>query len=140
MSGWRIENNQFTDCQTGSFIGGGRRNIVRDNTYINCDTAQHLDNRGMNWQKGSSTCTTVNEPLHGTCNPGGATWMTTLAPAASEWSARFPEMVQMLKQKVPLGPPVLNQIVGNKYCKCGQYFRKVLLYHDHGDIVVIYNA
>ena len=58
MSGYMIYNNTFTNCHVGSFIGGGRRNQVFDNSYHNCSTAVHEDNRGMSWQK--SECSPVS--------------------------------------------------------------------------------
>ena len=51
MSGYTIEGNQFFNCQCGSFIGGGRRNTIQNNTYYDCDLCVHIDNRGMNWMK-----------------------------------------------------------------------------------------
>merc|ERR1711994_372178 len=84
MSGWNIINNSFIDCQVGSFIGGGRRNKVINNYYEHCDTAQHIDNRGMNWQKSSCDCSEVCKPLTCGCDPGGAEWMVTKSPAAAE--------------------------------------------------------
>lgn len=51
MSGYLIYNNTFSNCHVGSFIGGGRRNQVFNNSYHNCSTAVHEDNRGMSWQK-----------------------------------------------------------------------------------------
>ena len=45
-----IYNNTFINCHAGSFIGGGRRNQVLNNTYYNCSLAVHVDNRGMTWQ------------------------------------------------------------------------------------------
>ena len=51
MSGYFIYNNSFTNCHVGSFIGGGRRNRVFNNRYVNCSTAVHVDNRGMGSQK-----------------------------------------------------------------------------------------
>jgi hypothetical protein len=68
MSGWTIEDNRFVDCQTGSFIGGGRDNVVRRNYYESCDTAQHLDDRGLGWQKGDCDCDAVCKPLSGGCS------------------------------------------------------------------------
>ena len=50
MSGYMIYNNTFINCHAGSFIGGGRRNQVLNNTYYNCSLAVHVDNRGMTWQ------------------------------------------------------------------------------------------
>lgn len=46
MSGYTIFNNTFDDCQVGMFVGGGRRNIVLNNSYRACDTAVHFDSRG----------------------------------------------------------------------------------------------
>ena len=58
MSGFEIYNNTFIDCQKGTFVGGGRRNLVYNNYYEDCDDAVHLDNRGLNWMK--SWCQKVN--------------------------------------------------------------------------------
>ena len=58
MSGYEIYNNTFKNCYVGTFIGGGRRNIVHNNQYYNCTTAVHEDNRGLTWQK--SECNPVS--------------------------------------------------------------------------------
>ncbi len=50
MSGASVYNNTFFDCQTGAFVGGGRYNLVKFNTFEQCDTAIHVDDRGLNWQ------------------------------------------------------------------------------------------
>jgi hypothetical protein len=80
MSGWDIWNNTFYNCTTGSFIGGGEHNRVHDNYYQECDTAQHFDNRGMNWQGGGWNCTQANcypgtndGPEKCQCNPAAVT-------------------------------------------------------------------
>ena len=52
MSGYTIHDNLFENCYVGSFIGGGRRNKVYSNKYINCTrSAVHVDDRGLTWQK-----------------------------------------------------------------------------------------
>lgn len=33
-SGWQIEDNYFESTTRCMFIGGGRQNIVRNNTYV----------------------------------------------------------------------------------------------------------
>mmetsp|Transcript_24813 Transcript_24813/g.44146 ORF Transcript_24813/g.44146 Transcript_24813/m.44146 type:complete len:250 (-) Transcript_24813:370-1119(-) len=119
MSGWTIENNSFIDCQVGSFIGGGRRNIVRHNNYVKCDTAQHIDNRGMNWEKGSDTCNDVSPPFKTTCNPGAAQWMITKGPASALWRKLWPELEQI--QQDHLGLPARNVIANNTFCDCGRF-------------------
>ena len=35
-AGWLIENNVFESCPQGVYLNGGRENIVRRNTFINC--------------------------------------------------------------------------------------------------------
>lgn len=119
MSGWNIINNSFIDCQVGSFIGGGRRNKVINNYYEHCDTAQHIDNRGMHWQKDSCDCSEICKPLTCACDPGGAEWMVTKSPAAAEWSQRFPEMTTIRHDHLCI--PVHNEIMNNTYCKCGRF-------------------
>ena len=100
MSGWEIADNLFINCQVcdkrqlrhlsipdttltpvqiGSFIGGGRDNIVRGNRYEHCDTAQHIDNRGLNWEKAACDCASspACDPGGGNCgcNGAGARWV-----------------------------------------------------------------
>ena len=35
------------------FVGGGRDNIIRNNSCSNAGTCLHLDDRGLNWQHAS---------------------------------------------------------------------------------------
>ena len=120
MSGWSITNNTFLNCQIGSFIGGGRRNVITGNYYEKCDTAQHFDNRGMNWQLKSDNCTEVCEPLSGCdCNTGAAKWMVTKAAAAKTWSRRWPYLGDIAHDSLAL--PAHNVLANNTYCNCGQY-------------------
>ena len=111
MSGWSIFENSFLNCQIGSFIGGGRRNIVRDNYYERCDTAQHLDNRGMNWENSATNCTTIGKPFSNTCNTGAAIWMVTESPAAKTWASRFPYLSSIEKDRLCM--PAYNNISNN---------------------------
>jgi hypothetical protein len=121
MSGWNVTNNTFLNCQIGSFIGGGRRNTVTGNYYEHCDTAQHLDNRGMGGQQGVTNCTAVCEPLSSgcSCNTGAAEWMVTQSVGAAKWEARFPFLKTIRTDR--LGQPAYNTITGNTYCKCGKF-------------------
>ena len=86
-----------------------------------CDTAQHLDNRGMGWQKGSTHCDAVCAPLAAgcQCNTGAAEWIATKAPAAAEWARRWPYLLTIGKDRT--GLPAYNDISGNTYCKCGKF-------------------
>ena len=122
MSGWSITSNAFVNCQIGSFVGGGRRNVVTGNYYEKCDTAQHLDNRGMNWEKSSAMCTApACEPLVTgcQCNPSAAEWMVTVAPAAATWATRFPYLNATGTDKP--GLPAYNIVSMNSYCNCGTF-------------------
>jgi hypothetical protein len=86
-----------------------------------CDTAQHIDDRGLNWEKSAAVCSAVCEPLTGgcNCNPGCGTWMATKAPAADTWARRFPWLMGTLTDRP--GQPAYNNISNNTYCKCGQF-------------------
>ena len=120
MSGWRIEGNSFDNCQVGSFIGGGRRNIVVGNRYVRCDTAQHIDNRGMSWQKGSCDCDGAARPLGASqCDTGSALWMLSNASAAALWRERFPEMATVGMDR--RCQPAYNAVENNTFCACGKF-------------------
>eukprot|EP00040_Diaphanoeca_grandis_P010137 m.51911 g.51911 ORF g.51911 m.51911 type:complete len:787 (-) comp21518_c0_seq1:23-2383(-) len=119
MSGWTIENNSFIDCQVGSFVGGGRRNIIVGNYYEGCDVAQHIDNRGQNWENSAAKCSEVGIPFNCTCNPGAALWMISEAPAHAEWLSRFPFLADALSDRP--GLPYGNVIANNTYCNCGTF-------------------
>ena len=120
MSYWTITNNTFENCQVGSFIGGGRGNVVQHNSYVRCDTAQHLDDRGLNWQHGSCDCASACEPLSGCqCDTGAVKWMLTQAPAAKAWASRFPALVSVSADR--LCQPTGNIISHNRFCQCGKF-------------------
>ena len=91
------------------------------NYYEQCDTAQHLDNRGMGGQAGNTNCTLICEPLSSgcQCNTGAAEWMVTKASAAAQWDARFPYLKNIPTDR--LGQPAYNAITDNTFCKCGQF-------------------
>ena len=40
-SGWTIEDNTFDTINMCMFIGGGRQNVVRRNTFRNCTVRPH---------------------------------------------------------------------------------------------------
>ena len=48
-SGWLVRDNEFADTQACMFIGGGRQNVVINNTFRNCTVPLHLDARGLGW-------------------------------------------------------------------------------------------
>ena len=49
MSGWDFYRNTIINATLGVLLGGGRRNRIHSNTFIDNDLDIHFDNRGMNW-------------------------------------------------------------------------------------------
>ena len=45
MSGWEFYGNLIKNATTGVLLGGGRRNVIRDNTFVSCDLDIEFDNR-----------------------------------------------------------------------------------------------
>eukprot|EP01052_Picozoa_sp_SAG31_P073741 SAG31_NODE_32796_length_351_cov_1.115079_1_plen_58_part_01 len=43
LSGNRVYNNSFIDVNLGVLLGGGRHNLVANNTFRGCDRAVSLD-------------------------------------------------------------------------------------------------
>ena len=122
MSGWTIANNSFLDCQIGTWVGGGRRNVITNNYYRECGTAVHMDNRGTRGgAKRADQCDDVCKPLTPgcDCNTGAAEWMVTESPAAIEWGARWPYLKTIRTDL--LGQPAHNIVDDNTYCGCGQF-------------------
>ena len=50
-AGWLVEDNLFESIHDCMFIGGGRQNTVRGNTFKNCTMPVHVDDRGLGWMK-----------------------------------------------------------------------------------------
>ena len=103
----------------GSFVGGGRDNWIHDNYYENCTLAQHLDNRGMNWDSKSCDCT------NGTgCEPAVA-WELVNDPAFAAFVAAYPQVktaVLPAHGGVDVCMPANNTFENNVYCSsCGRY-------------------
>lgn len=120
MSDWLITDNTFIDCEVGTFTGGGRRNIIENNTYINVGTVHYLNNQGMNWDEDTvcDGCDEVAPPGYledqTVCSTGAATWMATEGPAAKVWTEKWPEMLTIGDDYC--GEPAFSSLKNNKYC------------------------
>eukprot|EP00118_Oscarella_pearsei_P002836 m.11847 g.11847 ORF g.11847 m.11847 type:complete len:635 (+) comp23645_c0_seq2:250-2154(+) len=103
MSGYTIFNNTFVNCHCGSFIGGGRRNLVYNNSYHNCSLDVHMDNRGMTWQKAD-------------CQPGGMfeQQLKSVNYQQPPWSTAYPELLDIFDDHPCV--PVHNVVKDNVYC------------------------
>lgn len=150
MSGYKIENNTFIDSQVGVFIGGGRRNLVANNTMRHCDTAVHFDQRGHGCYRvscfpncpGNCDASTVwgcaGLSPNSCDNPHAGVGNVTTAANGSvlhlgpikrqfvtpPWSTRFPELGTVLESGPmveQLGDPILNRIVDNVVCGCTNF-------------------
>eukprot|EP01052_Picozoa_sp_SAG31_P013314 SAG31_NODE_798_length_12027_cov_8.190057_8_plen_745_part_00 len=139
MAGWEVTNNTFLNVSSGVgsavFIGGGRLNVVANNTFVDCVQALHLDTRGLGHHKGPGPppfgCTGPKGggdciPRNGYCDcQCGAVHYELAGPAGSEWGTRFPELVRSLtdlkcNNASWLGrglSPCYTRLTGNKLCR-----------------------
>ena len=104
ISGWLIYNNTFINCQRGIYIGGGRRNIIKNNYFKDVDYCVRIDNRGMNIQ--SNWCTP----------PNGSLWqgLYSVNYTNPPWSIQYPELLNISNEQPCV--PVYNDIENNEYC------------------------
>ena len=110
MSGWLFTGNTVINATTGVLLGGGRRNNISFNKFIDCDGDIHFDNRGMNWQQKScqQNCS---------ASMGTSCFYTSLK--ALNWqhppySTQYPEIVNIYEDHPCV--PVHNTISGNTFC------------------------
>jgi len=108
MSGWVIDGNTFINCQWGVHLGGGRRNDITNNYFINNELAIHFDNRGMNWQKDM-------------CQPGADfnKEMDSMNYKNPPWSVKYPELLTIFSDHPCV--PVHNEVASNMYCNVGGF-------------------
>ena len=110
MSGWIFSGNTIINATTGVLLGGGRNNIITNNTFINCDNDIHFDNRGMNWM--STACNiSCNDNLGTSCFHGELQSLNWQNPP---YSTQYPEIVDIYKKYPCI--PIHNVIANNKYC------------------------
>jgi len=102
-SGTAITGNVFYRVTRAAFIGGGRDNTVRDNLFIECDKAMHMDARAMNWAKASV--------------PGALkTRLEEMPYKGPLWVERYPSLPRTWEDE-PAAPKG-NVIAGNVFCRC----------------------
>jgi hypothetical protein len=110
MSGWHFHDNVIINATTGVLIGGGRRNNISNNLFINCDNDIHFDDRGMNWM--ANACNKSCNPDLGTsCFYGELSKLHWQSPP---YSTAYPEIVNIYDEHPCL--PIKNVISGNRYC------------------------
>jgi len=53
FGGTEISGNVFHHVTRAAFVGGGRDVMLRNNIFVDCDKALHIDARGLGWASGS---------------------------------------------------------------------------------------
>ena len=107
MSGWEFYGNFIQNSTTGILLGGGRRNHIHDNYFLNNDKDIAFDNRGMKWQHAACL-----ENCTGTiCFKNELDSVNYKLPP---YSTNYPNIVNIYDDFpcVPLG----NIIEDNRYC------------------------
>ena len=108
--GTTIQGNLFYKVTNAAFIGGGRDNIVDNNTFAYCMPAVHVDARALGWAKPCADGW-VNEG-----NTKGT--LSGIVYNKPPYSERFPELVNILNEDpgAPRGNIVTRNIcVGGKW-------------------------
>jgi len=103
-SGDRLIGNVFYRAGRAAFIGGGRDNLVENNLFIDCDSAVHIDARGLTRIKLDS--------------PGGRDSWDLLAKAQRldyqnpPWSTRYPKLATIMEEEhqLPLGNVIRRNV------------------------------
>jgi len=113
MSGWEFYNNTIINASTGVLLGGGRRNSIRDNVFINNDNDVHFDNRGQTWQLAycRENCTDNKGLVQKECFNAN---LKSLKYTQPPYSTTFPELLSIYEDHPCM--PVYNTIEGNTYC------------------------
>jgi len=108
VSGFTILGNVFYKVTKAAYIGGGRDCIVRNNLFVDCSPAMHVDARGLRKRKkkDQDKPSTLMERL--------------LAMPYKEppWSTRYPALVTILDQE-PNAPE--NNLITQNVCWGGKW-------------------
>lgn len=105
--GTTIRENTIENVQEGVFLGGGRDNIIEDNTFVKVATPIHLDARGIGWQKSE------------TQSPSGRFRRSLeLVPYnRAPYLQKYPHLAAILNDDP--GLPKYNISRGNQFVECG---------------------
>ena len=104
-AGWLIEDNVFESCPQGVYLNGGRENVVRRNTFINCSDF------GFGWAVHTPCSPDINK-TH-VCYGGFIQQLNALRYTDPPWSTAFARPIN-----VTFAPchPALNVVEENKFC------------------------
>ena len=115
MSGYDFYGNTIINATTGILLGGGRRNRIHSNRFIDNDLDIAFDNRGMNWMADycNFNCTgyTPNPAQQAGCfRPK----LEALHYKQPPYSTAYPELVDLYAYHPCV--PVDNVVEDNTYC------------------------
>jgi hypothetical protein len=103
-SGIVARGNSIRNCHWAFLIGGGRDNVIEENTIVDCALAFRADARGLGWAAKSRP--TMMERLNA-------------VPYQSEpWRSRYPALVDILAED-PMAPRA-NVLRGNVLIRSGK--------------------
>lgn len=108
--GTTIQGNLFYKVTNAAFIGGGRDNIIDNNTFAYCMPAVHVDARALGWAKYHADGWVEEGKTKGT--------LSGIVYNKPPYSERFPELVNILNEDpgAPRGNIVTRNIcVGGKW-------------------------
>jgi len=103
-SGFSVVGNVFYKVTRAAFIGGGRDNIVRNNIFVECEPALHVDDRGFRNRKKLPP----DKP--------NELWDRLMAMPYKEppWSERYPKLVPLPDKQNPWLPE--GNIITHNIC------------------------
>jgi hypothetical protein len=108
VSGFSITDNTFASVARAVLLGGGRSNVIANNTVRGVNgtgsAAVAFDNRGMGWAKPG--CTPPDGEL--------VKFLDRVPYQGALWASRFPELATILDDS-PCTPRH-NVVAGNTYC------------------------
>jgi hypothetical protein len=107
VSGFYIADNTFVAVARAVLLGGGRSNIIVNNTVrgVNgTDGAVHFDNRGMGWA--AKSCTPPDGEM--------IEFLNRVPYTNALWTARYPELATILDHSPCV--PMYNVVANNTFC------------------------
>ena len=113
MSGYQFYGNTIVNASVGVLLGGGRRNSIVDNVFIDCDGDVHFDNRGQTWHLDycRKNCTDTRNGYQPACFYHELQSLNYTAPP---YSQRYPELESIYRDRPCT--PVHNVVSNNRYC------------------------
>jgi len=111
-SGDTVCGNIFYRTGWSAFVGGGRYNTIRNNLFVECTSALHLDDRGLKRAR----------PGEGTKD--GWDLLAKLQAFSwreSPWKEKYPHLVNIMQDEPKL--PLHNIFVGNVAINCTRFLQ-----------------